>query len=241
MSGPSRRSNRVALLPRSGARAGAALRPMVETSGLTRSKGRVSQAGKTSTRAPSRPASGNEGPEVVGQLFGADARWGSPPGPADGSPAGPGRPGRRPAPGWRRPGWHRTADTRVMAGSLRSRAGSERRLTRSGYRGRTRASVVVDRAARRGSAADAGADAAGPVIRRAVAGIELVHGGGRAVGTMSSTAWAASSMADEQDLALGRARAASGRSPLRAGGRAVFRCPPAPGGTDWCGDGSRWT
>ena len=42
--------------------------PMVATSGLTRSKGRVSQAGKTSTLP--RAASRGEGVEVVGQLLG---------------------------------------------------------------------------------------------------------------------------------------------------------------------------
>ena len=108
-------------------------RPIVDTSGLTRSKGRVSQAGKTST-FPDPP------PGVKAPRSWANCSADVPVGVIT-------RTGRR-DPRRTRPArtkawaWVATArvaldapTTRVMAGSLRSRAGSERRLTRSGYRG----------------------------------------------------------------------------------------------------------
>src|SRR5664280_2717999 len=90
-------------------------RPMVDTSGLTRSKGRVSHAGNTSTR-PGPASVGSDPPENTRRSW---ASWS--------------------AAAWAGVATARVAldapTTRVMAGSLRSRVGSERRLTCSGYRG----------------------------------------------------------------------------------------------------------
>ena len=130
---------------------------MVETSGLTRSKGSVSQAGKTSTR-PEPP------PGVKASRSWASCSAAAPVGVT--TSTGRRVPSRsRPA---RTKAWAGVATarvaldaptTRVMAGSLRSRAGSERRLTGSGYRGgaggrRRRPPIgTVARRCRRGTAA----------------------------------------------------------------------------------------
>src|SRR5664280_3015348 len=113
-------------------------RPMVDTSGLTRSKGRVSHAGNTSTR-PGPASVGSDPPENTRRSW---ASWSA------AAPVGVTTSTGRRVPRRMRPAstkaWAGVATarvaldaptTRVMAGSLRSRVGSERRLTCSGYRG----------------------------------------------------------------------------------------------------------
>ena len=106
---------------------------MVDTSGLTRSKGSVSHAGKTST-LPDPPPGVN--PTRSWASCSADAPVGVTTSTGRRAPSRT-RPARTKA--WAGVATARVAldapMTRVMAGSLRRRAGSERRLTRSGYRG----------------------------------------------------------------------------------------------------------
>ena len=131
--------------------------PIVETSGLTRSKGRVSQAGNTSTAdgLPSVPAPPVPAPSVPalpvpvpssdpGPPMKASRSWASC---SAAAPVGVTMSTGRRLPSRTIPAntkaWAGVATasvavgaptTRVMAGSSRSKGGSERRLTRSGYR-----------------------------------------------------------------------------------------------------------
>ena len=122
---------------------------MVDTSGLTRSKGSVSHAGKTST-LPDPPPGVN--PTRSWASCSADAPVGVT---TSTGRRAPNRTSPARTKAWAGVATARVAldapMTRVMAGSLRSRAGSERRLTRSGYRGGNRGLADASMAAATGA------------------------------------------------------------------------------------------